>query len=517
MVLLMTMNFESEVKAGVRRSSRREPAGNFAAHRTFEPQLQRAAGNQAIQSLLRSSAIHASLALGHVDDPAEAEAEQVAAQITSPESANEIANRENNPSTIHRAPSGGPAVTNVPGLVERLLQSSGRPLDHASRGFFEPRFGRDFSDVRVHTGPEASASARSINAQAYTAGPHIVFDSTQYSPESHPDLLAHELAHVVQQSPEGARGTSRNNGTLQPVRGDRSQAIRRSPATKPKPEPSKIADNANDQDAWRDRVDAAVRKTFDLSGPGLTVKNVKFLDEVPFQKQFSKADLVEKLTYLFWAGGGDVSTIPGKILASYDNQGGLLNPTPPDPRTRPEVVADVIRDAFKDGYFWYHFLTDPYTTITPRELVSYYFVGITDIDGPVADHSITMQVYNHSSPVGTLVHETCHFYVNPAFVKAASARKDGNDLLGGALINKILIEGFAEFFAREVMDANAAELGPRFGDAYPLEVEQAKMLADSLGEQTIRDAYFKGDAGAIKKLMAEIDKSKAAVPAAHKP
>ena len=65
----------------------------------------------------------------------------------------------------------------------------------------EPRFGHDFSGVRVHTGPEAGRSARSFGALAYTLGRNLVFRDGQYAPHTSDGqrLLAHELAHVVQQ------------------------------------------------------------------------------------------------------------------------------------------------------------------------------------------------------------------------------------------------------------------------------------------------------------------------------
>ncbi|HUX28572.1 MAG TPA: DUF4157 domain-containing protein [Terracidiphilus sp.] len=84
--------------------------------------------------------------------------------------------------------------------VHRALRGSALPLDRATRAFMEPRFGRDLRHVRVHTDAVASSSARSINALAYTAGNHIVFDRDRYAPDtvSGRRLLIHELAHVVQ-------------------------------------------------------------------------------------------------------------------------------------------------------------------------------------------------------------------------------------------------------------------------------------------------------------------------------
>jgi hypothetical protein len=77
----------------------------------------------------------------------------------------------------------------------------GQPLPATTRAFFEPRFGYDFGDVRVHTDPRAADSARSIDALAYTTGRDIVFGDGQYAPETSAGrkLLAHELAHTLQQ------------------------------------------------------------------------------------------------------------------------------------------------------------------------------------------------------------------------------------------------------------------------------------------------------------------------------
>jgi hypothetical protein len=79
---------------------------------------------------------------------------------------------------------------------------TGQPLDPVVRAFFEPRFGYDFSRVRVHTGAEAEQSARDVNAHAYTVGNNIVFGINRFAPESNNGrkLIAHELTHIVQQN-----------------------------------------------------------------------------------------------------------------------------------------------------------------------------------------------------------------------------------------------------------------------------------------------------------------------------
>jgi Domain of unknown function (DUF4157) len=81
------------------------------------------------------------------------------------------------------------------------INGKGQPLSVRQQSFYGNRMGADFSRVKIHTGPEAAASAKDINAQAYAYGNHIVFNEGKYQPEASEGkhLLAHELNHVVQQ------------------------------------------------------------------------------------------------------------------------------------------------------------------------------------------------------------------------------------------------------------------------------------------------------------------------------
>lgn len=94
------------------------------------------------------------------------------------------------------------ADADVSGIVASGAWSGGSPLDNETRSFMEPRFGYDFSQVRVHTDARASDSAAALSARAYTVGTDLVFRSGEYAPGSTEGrrLLAHELTHVVQQS-----------------------------------------------------------------------------------------------------------------------------------------------------------------------------------------------------------------------------------------------------------------------------------------------------------------------------
>ncbi len=87
--------------------------------------------------------------------------------------------------------------------VTRLntIRGNGLPIPESVRAFFEPRFGYDFSQVRLHTDVQAAETANAINARAFTIGSDIVFKRGEYNPDTvdGKKLLAHELTHVIQQ------------------------------------------------------------------------------------------------------------------------------------------------------------------------------------------------------------------------------------------------------------------------------------------------------------------------------
>ena len=109
--------------------------------------------------------------------------------------------RKKREGTLQRAAVDSSTVNEVPPIVHEVLRSPGQPLDGATRAFMEPRFSRDFSNVRVHTDVKAAESARAVNALAYTVGQDVIFGAGRYAPHTHEGrrLVAHELTHVTQQ------------------------------------------------------------------------------------------------------------------------------------------------------------------------------------------------------------------------------------------------------------------------------------------------------------------------------
>jgi hypothetical protein len=89
----------------------------------------------------------------------------------------------------------------------KAIKGGGRPLAESERAFFEPRFGYDFSRVRVHTDSKAAELAQAVDARAFTVGQDVVFGAGQYAPRTNSGqhILAHELVHTVQQA-DGLQG-----------------------------------------------------------------------------------------------------------------------------------------------------------------------------------------------------------------------------------------------------------------------------------------------------------------------
>jgi hypothetical protein len=177
-----------------------------------------------------SGAVHPKLEVGSAEDPLEHEADRLAEQVlgTSGSGGAETTSggAGTRPATtsvrrtctlcdepdavrqrVHRkGETSRGATPQAPESVRSVLRSPGAALDAAARSFLEPRFGHDFSRVRVHADDAAARSAYDVGAAAYTVGTHIAFGAGRYAPATGPGrkLLAHELAHVVQHD-AGAR------------------------------------------------------------------------------------------------------------------------------------------------------------------------------------------------------------------------------------------------------------------------------------------------------------------------
>ena len=141
-------------------------------------------------------------------DPDDLDPENGTAEFAGPDTNDAPQPDPQSPGTVNRSPAASAAIVGAAGgevdadTSARIRRSSGRPLDPTVRGEMESGFGTDFGAVRVHTGGEAEQLNRSLSAQAFTTGSDIFLGAG--TPSSSTDagrhLLAHELAHVVQQT-----------------------------------------------------------------------------------------------------------------------------------------------------------------------------------------------------------------------------------------------------------------------------------------------------------------------------
>jgi hypothetical protein len=199
------------------REASRGPSWDFSKVPVFPPdRAYRPQPSSPLAATPLPGAIQAKLAVGQINDPLEHEANRVADQVmrmsdpapsiaTAPSQINRKCTscEEEEKSTLQaKSTAAAKPVGGAPPLVHEVLRSPGRPLDGLTRAYFEPRFGRDFSQVRVHADDRAAESAQGVGALAYAVGPHIAFARGRYAPASLTGqaLLAHELAHVVQQA-----------------------------------------------------------------------------------------------------------------------------------------------------------------------------------------------------------------------------------------------------------------------------------------------------------------------------
>ena len=187
------------------------------------------------------SFIQAKLKVGAINDPLEQEADRVADQVMrmpapeiAPASAPLQISRkctacESEEEKLHRKEAGTAQTVpaEAPASVHEVLSSPGQPLDASTRAYFEPRFGRDLSGVRIHSGTLATASAQEVNAKAYTVGQDIVSGAGGFAPGTCEGkrLLAHELTHVAQQCDVGQNPSDRSRERLALPNVVRRQAI----------------------------------------------------------------------------------------------------------------------------------------------------------------------------------------------------------------------------------------------------------------------------------------------------
>jgi hypothetical protein len=320
--------------------------------------------------------IQKKLAIGTVDDPLERDADRAAARVMNTpvplasllaggnepvwrkfindpaaNHAGECRECENEVSRIvRRKEAGSDGPSEAPGIVQDVLRSSGHPLDAQTRAFFEPRFGRDFSSVRVHTDAAAAKSAESINALAYTSGDQLVFGRGQYpaAGRSQSTLLAHELAHVVQQ--QGGQSAAANGAVGLSACSSRQPLIARQTID--------VDVENGDPMTWTDYIDKKMTAiAYSIYTPLLVfVEGMSQPIAIPLEYvQFGNAKYASASDTVYANRDAAVQSIPVTAPTAEEELpfayfrvvvGGMVAPTIFSPATAPRIVrtaADVIQ------------------------------------------------------------------------------------------------------------------------------------------------------------------------------
>ena len=234
-------NRQNQQKGGASPAASSLPGRHAAPPESKVVRLQAMHGNQGVQRLLRGGTLQRKLTINQPGDAFEQEADRVADKVMrmadpavtrepvatsgmgaklqrcscgkSADTGSQCEECKSQAMQLQRSPAAPVGAATAPPIVHDVLNSPGRPLDMATRSFIEPRFGADFSNVRVHTDAKAAESAKAVGALAYTVGKDIVFATGQYNTASSAGnkLLAHELAHTVQQGSVSTQTSTMNS------------------------------------------------------------------------------------------------------------------------------------------------------------------------------------------------------------------------------------------------------------------------------------------------------------------
>lgn len=408
------------------------------------------AGNLAVQRMLRSNLGSAELNVSNPEDEHEIEASKLADDVISATGASvEIPVTE--PEEHHE--------THTHPVT--LPTGDGRPLDGATRSFMESKFGRDFEDVRIHTGPETSELARTLRARAFTTGNDIVFGEGEHAPDTSEGrkLIAHELAHVVQRR----KGISRQPATHPPPQTPAAQTPAQ--ATQAAPAPPACTAQKTARQALADhnvRAETLFRmeRAINMAAQRTPTKFSASL--------LSRADAAIQAEY-----GSYITRTPtyAQAFAKPTKDASVTAMAPdafakmrvPDEaaartligelamRSAPEAMSEACITSASDAAIVSD-VADPILKAKGLSFVQDYVKsaegGRTTFSDPDAAKSEVKAVFQTEvSNLGhIMVHEAMHYYMSDVFRVEARKRTDHLDL----------VEGGAEFFARNVISNQLA-------------------------------------------------------------
>jgi hypothetical protein len=378
--------------------------------------------------------------------------------------------------------------------VAGLLSSEAQPLDPSLRASMESRFRSDFSGVRVHTGKGAAAVARSREARAYTQGQNIVFAEGQFAPHeaSGRRLLAHELAHVIQQASRGGpqpgpahEREAESSASLAAASGDIPVALASAPGSI-QCAPASEAEVRDDIEKERERFERTKKeheKRLGDLGPrpvgdlpievlkkaGVTTtttvgaNTAGLIDSVLERSVVLRPYIKDKLS-----GKGKVQ-IPGKKFIHHDDD---------DEFDKAAKAAKVVQQGVAP------------IGSGPEKKNKAELRGI----GGFYDRDNNAIHLRPKANVGDALHEAIHKFSSAAILKSVSQI--------GESLGKFVNEGVTQYFTNLVLQEQGLPLGK---NQYDEQLRCAQELVGLLHEDVVAAAYFGGDRGAMGKVLAGLD------------
>jgi hypothetical protein len=402
----------------------------------------------------------------------------------------------------------------VPPIVHEVLRSTGRPLDLTTRAFMELRFGHNFRNVRIHTDAVAAKSARAVNARAYTVGNDLVFGSHQFAPGTIAGrkLLAHELSHVIQQTP----GLARDADPVPAGPGGAAVGRGRNSQTRWRPHLPRVPEIPPPPDPEQERASPSqCPSTVDVVSD-LRTRDVAGQTETEMQRRINLGQSLAGLTIqespaLLRAAERAIRAEFGSILPAGRNFAApasvtVRTPTDfgdlriPDLAAAVHRIGEVALEAAPD-LLNLLCITSPDDPVLQREVATPLLTrrGMafvrqyerTRIGGqtsyPPAGGPFTPHVdipSQHRNIGHIVVHEAIHFYVNETYFETASRSPASQQLL----------EGGAEFLARHVINQRL-RLDPSFQINTATYGDEFRYVANNLirgGLSSFSRAYFQG-------------------------
>ena len=479
--------------------------------------LQRTIGNQAVGKLLKSGALQAKLRIGQLGDIYEQEADRMAEQVMKmPEP--QVSEVENSGRTMgNPVQRQCPRCTKKPDKEEEKIQAKevegkipeampemensinalrggGQPLPESVRAFYEPRFGQDFSQVRVHTDAKAAEAAQKLDAQAFTVDGEIIFGAGQYSPgnDTGKKLFAHELTHVVQQNQ-----LHQNNSSISKYLAPKGIAYKKSSAEKEVHESlfikplfrescTKWKDETTDRllfNEFRDNLDIYLKghpRSITGEVPERTtkpeidekipevIKKIKNKFGTYIESTLSDADIAKKVQILTSAETSDpefiIQWLSNRIFKFTSITDYCVDE---NDKHFKKVISNIRADTS---------LEKTILTLASRQAA---FFKETDTGRNVYIHK-GLEI---SEMEKTLSHEIVHFYAHENY------RIWNSKMIAPRYIN----EGFAEFLTREATSINSNEYQDRY------EFIRDK-VAKYVSTDDIAAAYFAGKVWGVENI-----------------